>query len=393
MLKYTGYVSKERIVINKKTWGIIGIVILVSALLVGFFSLQPSAEDILLQTIESMESIADAHAILEFDIDTVEEKLSGTIEIWGRIGEDGPGAFRMEVLEISDEEFIGVMIVSDGETLWAYDPNENKALIGTFDEATEMIKESETFAEKRYDMGGFDEGDYKPPESAEEAIQRLKEYVDIDNTGTATIGDASTYLLKFVPIAEKMPAEFIAVGGYINLWIDKDRSVPLAVEYTGSTMGEGSVTVTSLELNTGLEDALFTFETSPGTEVMTFADIVPQSVSLEEAANSTEFKILAPIETPEGATLVDILEIHGTIVQRYTLPEGGSFTIAQGTTAETTTLPTEAESVEVRGVLGSLFVDEEGGRTLLTWEETDLIYVIAGDLTPDQALLIAESLQ
>jgi outer membrane lipoprotein-sorting protein len=378
---------------NKRTWSIIGIIILLSALLVGFFSLQLSAEDILLQTIDSMESITDVHAVVQFDLDTVEKQLSGTIEVWGRKGENGPEAFRMEVLESSEEEFTGALIVSDGETLWAYDPNENKALIGTYDEAIEMIKESETFTENNYDMSGFDKGDYEPPESAEEAIQRLKEYVNIDNMGTETIGDNSTYLLKFIPIAEQMPSEFIAIGGYLNLWIDKARSVPLAVEYTGSTMGEVSVTVASLELNTGLVDALFTFETPPGTEIMTFADIVPQSVSLEEAANSTEFKIMAPTEIPDGATLVDILEIQGAIVQQYTLPEGGSFTIVQGTTAESTPLSTEAESVDVRGLDGSMYVDEDGSRVLLTWEETDLVYVIAGDLTPDQALLIAESLE
>jgi outer membrane lipoprotein-sorting protein len=378
---------------NKRTWGIIGIVILLSALLVGFLSLQPSPEDILLQTIESMESITDTHAVVHFDLDTVEKRMSGTIEVWGRKGEDGPGAFRMEVLEISDEEYAGAVLVSDGETLWAYDPNVNKVLIGTYDEAIEMIKDSETFAEKEYVMGGFDERDYEPPESAEEAIQRLKEVVNIDNTGTETISDNSSYLLKFVPIAEQMPPEFSAVGGYVNLWIDESRSVPLALEYTGSTMGEFSVVVKSLELNTGLADSLFTFETPLGAEVMTFADIAPQSVSLEEAASSTEFKIMAPTKVPEGATLVDILEIQGAIVQRYTLPEGGSFSIAQGTTAETTPLATDAESVEVRGVVGSMVVDEDGNRILLTWEETDLVYMIAGDLTQDQALLIAESLQ
>jgi outer membrane lipoprotein-sorting protein len=378
---------------NKKTWSIIGIVILVSALLVGFFSLQPSVEDILLETIESMESISDAHAVVQFDLDTVEKQLSGTIEVWGRKGEDGPGAFRMEVLEISDEEFAGAILVSDGETLWAYDPNKNKALIGTYDEAIEMIKESGTFAEKEYDMGSFDERDYEPPENAEEAIQRLKEVVKIDNMGTETIGDDSTYLLKFVPIAEQMPPEFVAVGGYVNLWIDKVRSVPLAVEYTGGTMGEVSVTITSLELNTGLADSIFTFETPPNTEVMAFADIVPQSVSLEEAANSTEFKIMAPTEIPEGASLIDILEVQGAIVLRYALPEGGSFTIAQGTAVENIPTSTAAEAVEVRGVIGSMAVDEDGSRVLLTWEETDLVYVIAGDLASDQALLIAESLQ
>ena len=55
--------------------------------------------------------------------------------------------------------------------------------------------------------------------------------------------------------------------------------------------------------------------------------------------------------------------------------------------------PSDAETVDVRGVSGKLFVDEEGNRVLLTWEENGLLYVIAGDLTPEQAHLLAESLQ
>jgi len=377
---------------NKKTWSTIVVVILLSALLVGFLALQPSVEDLLLQTIESMETITDTHAVVEFNLDTVEQQVSGTVEIWGQKGEDRPGAFRLEVLETSDAKFAGAVVVSDGETLWAYDPTENKVLTGTLEEAMQMAEESDFFAEKQA-MGDIDEGDFEHPESAEEAIQLLMEYFNIDNKGTETIGSDSAYLLEFVPIAEQMPTEFIAVGGLLNVWIDKARSVPLSFEYTGGTLGEARVTVTSLELNNGLDDALFTFQTPPGAEVMGFADLAPQSLSLEEATNSAEFEILAPTELPEGATLVDILEVQGAIVQRYTLPEGGSFTIAQGTTAESISLPAEAESIEVRGGSGTFYIDEDGSRVLLTWEENDLVYAVAGDLTLDQALLIAESLQ
>ena len=379
--------------INRKTWTVIGGVLIVSALLVGFLSLQPSAEELLVQTLESMETIIDAHAIVEFNLDTAEQKASGTVEAWIRKGDNGPGAFRVEVLETSEEKAAGAVVVSDGETIWAYDPSENKVLVGTHEEAMDMLKDSDMLAEKQIEMGEYKSADFEHPENAEEAVQVLMEYFNVENTGTETVGSEAAYLLKLVPIPDQMPDEFVAVGGFINLWIDKAISVPLAVEYAGGTLGEINITITSLELNTGLEDALFTFEIPPDTEVMGFADLAPQSISLEEAMASAEFKILAPMEIPEGATLVDILEVQGAIIQRYTLPDGGSFTIAQGMSEQTPPLSDESESIDVRGVTGSMNVNEDGSRVLLTWAEGDLIYSIAGDLTADQSILIAESMQ
>jgi hypothetical protein len=131
--------------------------------------------------------------------------------------------------------------------------------------------------------------------------------------------------------------------------------------------------------------------------VVTFADLEPQSLTLEEAGESVEFDFLTPAETPEGATLVDILEIRGTLVQRYTLPEGGPFTIAQGMISgnsdEARTPPTESQSVDVHGATDQLFEGEDSNQVLLTWTEGDLFYSVAGDLTAEQALSIAESLQ
>jgi len=94
---------------------------------------------------------------------------------------------------------------------------------------------------------------------------------------------------------------------------------------------------------------------------------------------------------------VDILEVRGAIIQRYTLPEGGSFTISQGIFSETSdevrTPSTESQSVEVRGTTGQLFEAENGSQVMLTWTEGGLFYSVAGDLTPEQALSMAESLQ
>jgi hypothetical protein len=235
--------------------------------------------------------------------------------------------------------------------------------------------------------------EFDHPENAEEAVDKLLEYFEAERTGSDTVAGAGAYTLELKPIPEQMPAEYAAVGGLINLWIDKNRSVPLAASYTGGSMGEVNITAQELEINQGVDDALFSFEILEGVEVLGFEDLKPESITLDEAAASADFEILTPDAVPDGATLIDVLDVRGMIVQQYTLPAGGSFSIAQGQSDETPNPFMEEQAVEVRGVAGKLFVSEENDKVLLTWSEGDLSFYIAGDLTADQALAIAESLK
>ncbi len=374
---------------NKKrnVWLVAGGVILLAALVSAFVIMQPSAKDILTQTLETSKTIEDAHAILNISVDSPEEKASATVEVWGRHEEEGPGAFRLEVIETDKEEAVGGIIVSDGETVWAYSPAKGKVFTGTAEEAKAAMEEKQPMGEE------FDKEEFEHPENAEEAVEKLLEYFEAQRTGTETIADANAYQLELKPIPEQMPAEYTAVGGLLNLWIDQSRSVPLAVAYTGGSMGEIRITALELEINQGVDEALFSFEIPDGVEVVGFADMKPESLSLDEAAASAEFEFLTPDTVPDGATLIEVFDVKGMIVQQYTLPEGGSFTVAQGQTDEAKKPSTEEQAVEVRGVAGSLFVSEENDKVLLSWTEGEVSFYIAGNLTAEQALEIAESLK
>jgi len=374
---------------NKKRnlWLLIGAIILLAALVSAFVIMQPSAKDILIQTLETSKTINDAHAIIDVSVDSPEEKASATVEFWGRHAENGPGAFHLEVLETDKEEAVGAVIVSDGETVWAYSPAEGKVFVGTVEEAKAAMEEKQPMRDK------FDMEEFEHPETTEEAVDKLLEYFEAERTGTETVAGQTSYQLELKPIPEQMPAEYAAVGGLINLWIDKNRSVPLAATYTGGSMGEINLTALELEINAGVDEGLFSFEIPAGVEVVNFADLKPQSLTLDEAAASAEFEFLTPEVTPNGATLVDVLDVRGAIVQRYTLPEGGSFSIAQGQADEAPKPSTEEQAVEVRGVAGSLFVSEDGDKVLLTWSDGGVFFYVAGDITSDQALAIAESLK
>ncbi len=374
---------------NKKRyiWLVAGGVILLAALVSAFVIMQPSAKDILTQTLEISKTIEDAHAILNISVDSPEEKASARVEVWGRHEEEGPGAFRLEVIETDKEEAVGGVIVSDGETVWAYSPAEGKVFTGTAEEAKAAMEEKQPMGEE------FDKEEFEHPENAEEAVEKLLEYFEAQRTGTETIADANAYQLELKPIPEQMPAEYTAVGGLLNLWIDQSRSVPLAVAYTGGSMGEIRITALELEINQGVDGALFSFEIPDGVEVVGFADLKPESLSLDEAAASAEFDFLTPDTVPDGATLIEVFNVKGMIVQQYTLPEGGSFTVAQGQTDEAEKPSTEEQVVEVRGVAGSLFVSEENDKVLLSWTEGEVSFYVGGNLTAEQALEIAESLK
>lgn len=374
---------------NKKRniWLVAGAVILLAALVSAFVIMQPSAKDILTQTLEMSKTIDDGHAIININVDSPEEKFSATVEVWGRHDEDGPGAFRLEVLETDKEEAFGAVIVSDGETVWAYSPSKNKVFTGTADEARAAMEEKEPIHQK------FDREEVEHPENAEEAVDKLLEYFNVKKTGTETIADSNAYQIELKPIPDQMPAEYAAAGGLLNLWIDQSRSVPLALSYTGGIMGEVSITALELEINQGLDDSLFSFEIPEGAEVVGFADMKPESITLDEAVASVDFEVLTPDITPEGATLVDVLNVKGMIVQQYTLPEGGSFTIAQGQMDEVKKPSTEEQAIDVRGVEGSLFSSEDGSKVALSWSEGEISFYIAGNITVEQALEIAESLK
>lgn len=384
---------------NRFLWIIIGIVIIVAGLVSGFVLTQPSAADILVQTLENAKTITDGHAVVAIDVDTTEKDLSGTVEVWARRAEDGPGAFRAEVLDTNQEKAQGAVIVSDGKTLWAYSPSENKVFVGTPEEAKAMMENNEFMPDSFHlDKEGIPEdGEHQHPENAEEAVQKLLEYFNVSKSGSQTVAGEIANQLKLEPIPEQMPSEYAAVGGFINLWIGQESNLPLGLVYTGGSMGELTATVLEVEVNTGVDESLFTFEVPVEAEVVTFADLEPKSMTLQEASESAEFEFLTPVETPAGSTLVDILDVRSALVQRYTLPQGGSFTIAQGISGEDSTEmrnpSSESRSVEVRGTTGQLFEAEEGIQVLLTWTEGNLYYVVAGDLTPEQALTIAESLQ
>ena len=146
---------------RRNIWFIVGGIVLLAALVSAFVIMQPTAKDILTQILETSNTIENGHAVVSISVDSPEEKASATVEVWGVHGEDGPGAFRLEVLETDKEEAVDAVIVSDGETVWAYSPAKKTVFTGTAEEAKAMMEEKQPMREE-FEMEEFDHPENPP---------------------------------------------------------------------------------------------------------------------------------------------------------------------------------------------------------------------------------------
>ena len=102
--------------------------------------------------------------------------------------------------------------------------------------------------------------------------------------------------------------------------------------------------------------------------------------------------ILAPASLPEDASYIGTTNMRGAIVQRFERTNG-SFTVSQGPANAVSERGDTGTAVVVRGVEGTLFTNEEGDQALLTWSDGDVTFWVGGNVTGDEALAIAESLE
>lgn len=384
---------------NRKILIFLAALLILGSTAVAAIALQPSARDLLVEAAELTKTVTDGHAIASFEFDAQGEQGSGTVEVWGKLamGPNGEPAFRAEVLDASLGEFVGVTAVTDGYHFWLYHPQQNKVLTGTSDELAILL--ADYMEGKEFDAPDHDINEEEIPQTAAEAVDKLLTYFTAERQGYGTLNGARAIALRLIPIPDQMPAEVKAAGGYVNLWLRPDDRAPLGAELAQSSAGYGKITATTLDINQGVDDALFTFAIPEGAEVIQVADLeLPKEepVSLEEAAAAADMVLLTPTVLPDNATLVDTAVVRGVVVQQYSLPGGAGFTVAQGKATDSFT-PADGEgtAVTVRGVPGMVYaqVETETARTLLTWTEGDIQFWIGGDLTTEQAMAIAESLQ
>ncbi len=365
---------------NRKIYVVLAVIVLIASVALVAFALQPSAKDLMVQAIETMKTTTDGHAVATFSMTMPEESATGTLEVWGKFSEDPetPPSFRVEVLDASEPDMVGITAVSDGNNFWMWNPSENKVLVGTAQEAADMM--AEQMAGKEFEHEEYNPEEMDHPETPEEAVDKLLEYFTAERIADQQIGDTNAHGLRLIPIPEQMPDEVRAAGGFIRAYVRPQDGAPLAVEYAEGMMGSGSATASLLEINQGVDDSLFTFTIPAGAEIVTLADLKPEELTAEQAA---ELNILSPASLPEDASYVGTTSMRGAIVQRFNRADGSSFTVSQGPANAVSERGDTGTAVTVRGVEGTLFTSDEGDQALLTWSDGDTTFWVGGNVTGD----------
>jgi len=317
-----------------------------------------TAGEIINKVRETWEGAADIHATWELTLDmgVIQDQL--VVEVWRK----QPGKLRAEVLEAASVEFRGMTLVSDGAQAWLYNPSRREVTAGE----PETIKLPLVQA---------------VIESIDELI-RTADAGQVKLLGTEKISAGETYKLE-------MPHPD---GGQALLWIGKEYWVPLRVEVTSPILGKGTLVARSLELNTGLSDSLFVFEVPADAQVTRTSGETPQALTLDEAKARARFPLLVPAYLPEGVTLVKVFRLGEAIALYYDgfIP----FTIVQSRSEAMAQVPQTGpeQRVTLRGTEATLIADEAQGGIFLAWNENGVSVSIAGAISVEEALRVAESL-
>ncbi len=328
-----------------------------------------TAEEIVAKVQETALNTQDAHAVVTGSVDVQGVQMSATAEIW----EKSPNRLRVEVLETSQAEFAGTLLVSDGQQGWAYNPQRNQVMVGAVDNLQLPL----------------------PPEmltELQDVIQRMMDASNVELLGEEAVAGREAYKLALSP-KEGAEQPFFPGDGTATIWVDKEQWFVLKATYQAGSFGQGSMEVQSFELNPGLSDELFTFQVPEGAEVIDVEAQQPQHLTLDEAKAQAGFPLLVPEYLPKDATLVDVLKMENSIILYYERAPEVAVSLIQGP-AWTEPLPEgQSQEVSVRGQNGTVIHDDVHGNTFLYWTENDVVIVIAGRINLDEALKVAESLK
>jgi outer membrane lipoprotein-sorting protein len=350
-----------------KRW-LIGLsMLVVVALLLGGCQRQPTAEEIVTKLEEVEASTEDAHAILEFSAkgEGLDEDI--VVEVW----EKKPNKFRAEILEANDPELAGAISVTDGQQFWMYEPGKNEVMVG--------------------EVGPDEPSSFRGAiRDVEDMIRQVLDATDAKLVGEEDVASVATYKLELTP--KEDDETFLPAGSQATLWVDQQRWVVLQAHFSGGIAGgEGQMHVRSFELNTGLADDLFQFEIPEGAKVTKAEDKQPKHLTLDEARAQADF-LLVPTYVPEGVTLIDVLTMGEAFILHYD-HSTTSFSVIQGFSDGVREAPTgQKTEVTVRGQTANLITDGMGNN-FLTWMEDGVAITIAGRISQDEILKVADSLQ
>jgi outer membrane lipoprotein-sorting protein len=370
---------------------IVLIALLVSSLLLGACAERlPTADEIVAKMEAARASTQDVHATVAIDFTSPDQSGSMVIEAWMQKLPDAadgePKArVRAEVREASQAELVGSLLVSDGEQFWLYSPSNNTVVVGTADE---MKKQSPTSPAGATQM-------------LQDVVQQGLDAVNLEVLGEEQVAGKNTWKVKVTPKPETTAN--LQLAGVIEgtMWVDEALAMPLKLTVDASDFGSGTVEARSIEVNAGVSADLFTYTPPAGATIVQAADLAaqmaPKAATLEEARSSVSFTLREPSYLPAGLALVEVRVVGtGTVILNYG-GDGASMSLVQSNEdvgdGREPPAGSDVKQITVRGQPATLIVGADGQGSLLTWDEGGIKTMIAGTISGDEAVKVAEGLK
>lgn len=374
-----------------------GILVALSSLILTACGGQLSAEAIMDRMQQARDNLQRAHAIADVAVTTPERSGTARIEGWiEKTGETDSGGkpvarMRINVLEASEPELVNAEFVTDGDTFWMYNPGHNTVLTGNQNDL------------KRNEFGAQDPA--MQMLRMQEMLQQILDGSDVTvESQSEDVAGRTTRKVSLRPRAETNEA--LQLGSLITtyLWIDQQTDLPVKVLIEAGSQGTVEATATTLDLDQPIDTALFQFTPPAGAKVVNAGELArriqPERTTIDAAREQVSFTLLVPSALPEGVQMEDvqIMRMRGESVIQYYGGEA-NFSLVQSAGDIPNSDPSgvtglERQQVDVRGHAAELLTapGPDGG-TFVRWSENGVNIVIAGTLSPEEAIAFAESLE
>ncbi len=329
-----------------------------------------------------------------FNLTLAGQTINGIVntEVWNAT----PNKNRTVVLQSSISQLTtGTINVTDGKQQWQYNPAQKVVYNGPVTTAATGTQATGT-------PTGVGQGVTGGQGNQSLFLLNLVQSVFTNSDGTlksssATVNGHNVYDVAVVPSTSRAgtggPANFNYTG---DVYIDKATQQPVQVKLNIQGIGNVTLDVPELELNSNIPASTFTFVTPAGAKVLPFSQLsaTPSStgtLTLAQAQQQAGYHLLSIPADQTDFALNGVNALGAPGNQTYTLnyiKGNATVTIAEG--KPLANLPASGQSVSIRGTTATL--SSVGGNTTLAWTEKGVGIRISSSLSSDQVESIAKSL-
>jgi len=336
-------------------------------------------QELLTKAGQHLNTAKTLHAI--FDIQTAASAANGTVstEVWNV----SPNKSRSVVLQSTLKQVsTGSITVNNGKQAWQYDPTKKVVYTGQVSNTTGTPVAGTGRNQNQFSMNIVQSVFTHSNATLVSSSARVNghDVYDIQVTSQASTPSSSTGSNTFNYTGD--------------VFIDKKSLLPVQEQLKIQGFGTVTINLPMIVLDQPVDTGLFTFVPPAGVQVLPFPKTTTPGtgiLSLEQAQLQAGYHLLSIPSSQSAYHLqgVDALGAPGNQIFTFNYAMGNStFAISEGKSLAN--LPISGQQVSVRGTTATL--STSGNSTTLTWTEKGVGIQIAGNMSKDELLTIANLL-